>query len=792
MTSRSYFLIISIFLLNIIITGFSDVARGGQATLSWTAPTTNVDSTPLTDLAGYKVYYGTSSGSYNSTIDAGNVTSTNIINLTEKVTYYFAVTAYDTAGNESSYSNEVSKAIPDLTPPAISDIVTANIISTGATFTWTTDEIASSQLEYGTTTSYGNSTTPDTTMVNSHTVTLSGLLPVTTYHVRVISLDPYGNSGSSADVSFTTPDLMPPSGTVLINDGAALTNTNYVILTLSCTDVESGCGQMQFSEDGTTWSLWENYISIKSYTFSNIEGTKNLKVKYQDNAGNVSEQYIASITLDTTSPAISAITSGNITTTEATITWTTNESASSQAEYGTTQYYDLSTPLDLNLVTNHSLTISNLSPSTNYHYRLKSIDEAGNIALSGDISFTTATPPDINAPVISGINITNITTTQATVQWITDEVSSSQARYGTSTPLSNQTVLDNNLVTSHAVTLSGLIPGIIYNLRTVSTDGAGNQAISDVYSFTTLKPTPADVPAQIKDLRVRSGASTNSSVTLEWTATGADETEGKASAYDLRVSKVKIIEDGLTPKKEEITFSKAAIIAGVPSPATSGTSEAFQVNQLTTNSVYFFAIKAFDEKGNVSAISNVINENNIPPKPVTALRNGYTMISVPFIPLPTDAQALLSNSVGSPVEVYSWRPNDISSGNGTFLAVTEIKPGVGYMLKLNSNNSVLNIAGNLITDSETTLPLLPGWNMVGNPYPQDIPLINTYIRNKTSGELKTYEDAVTLGWVSNALYTYRGRTYGYEMFSTAVLKIWQGYWIAVLQDGQFELVLNKP
>lgn len=87
---------------------------GGGATaivtLAWNAPTTNADGTPLTNLAGYKVYYGTASGSYTSTINVGKVTSYTINNLASG-TYYFAVTAYDTVGLESGYSNEAAKTI---------------------------------------------------------------------------------------------------------------------------------------------------------------------------------------------------------------------------------------------------------------------------------------------------------------------------------------------------------------------------------------------------------------------------------------------------------------------------------------------------------------------------------------------------------------------------------------------------------------------------------------------------------------------------------------------------------
>ena len=88
----------------------------GSATLTWDPPTTNADGTPLTDLSGYKLYYGTASRSYAQNVSVGNVTSYTLNNLTDGVTYYFAVTAYDTANNESSYSNEVSKAMAPVTP----------------------------------------------------------------------------------------------------------------------------------------------------------------------------------------------------------------------------------------------------------------------------------------------------------------------------------------------------------------------------------------------------------------------------------------------------------------------------------------------------------------------------------------------------------------------------------------------------------------------------------------------------------------------------------------------------
>jgi len=66
------------------------------------------------DLAGYKVHYGTRSGEYTYAIDVGNFTSVDIGEFIPGMTYYFVVTAYDTSGNESGPSKEVSVHLPTI------------------------------------------------------------------------------------------------------------------------------------------------------------------------------------------------------------------------------------------------------------------------------------------------------------------------------------------------------------------------------------------------------------------------------------------------------------------------------------------------------------------------------------------------------------------------------------------------------------------------------------------------------------------------------------------------------
>ena len=76
----------------------------GTALLSWDPNTEN-------NLAGYKIYHGTSSGNYTLISDVGSITEFTVNNLADGQTYYFVVTAYDTSGNESSFSSEVSQLI---------------------------------------------------------------------------------------------------------------------------------------------------------------------------------------------------------------------------------------------------------------------------------------------------------------------------------------------------------------------------------------------------------------------------------------------------------------------------------------------------------------------------------------------------------------------------------------------------------------------------------------------------------------------------------------------------------
>ena len=96
--------------------------------------------------------------------------------------------------------------------------------------------------------------------------------------------------------------------------------------------------------------------------------------------------------VDTVAPVITSVTSSAVTHEAARITWTTDENADSQVEYGTTVAYGSTTPVTSTFATSHTVDLSSLSPATPYHYRVKSRDGWGNLAVSGDFTFTTTVP----------------------------------------------------------------------------------------------------------------------------------------------------------------------------------------------------------------------------------------------------------------------------------------------------------------------------------------------------------------------------------------------------------------
>jgi len=519
----------------------SNVAAGNittsAATITWT---TNEASDRQVEY-GLDTNYGSASA-----LDAALLISHSVTlsNLQANTTYHYRVKSKDAAGNLTVSGNFTFTTLPDVTPPVISNVNASNITTTTATINWSTDEASDSQVEYGLDTNYGSVSTLDATRVISHTTVISGLTAGTIYHYRVKSKDAAGNLAVSGNFTFTTAPPAPafevtleaenmpfksgggsrPPGWALWSNGHLAQTVNfprsdsYRFILRAYGSFAAGAWSKaelrinQVAPQGGVVTVNTSTYAEFTVTFSVNAGSHEMAIAFINDLFSPPDDrnlYVDWLKIqfgpsDTQPPVISNVAAGNLTTSAATITWTTNEASDRQVEYGLTTNYGSSSPLDAALLISHSVTLSNLQPNTTYHYRVKSKDAAGNLAVSGNFTFTTL--PDLTPPVISNVNASNITTTTATINWSTDEVSDSQVEYGLDANYGSASALDANRVISHSATISGLTANTTYHYRVKSRDAAGNLAVSGNFSFTTAPPAPAfEVTLEAENMPFKSG-----------------------------------------------------------------------------------------------------------------------------------------------------------------------------------------------------------------------------------------------------------------------------------------------
>jgi len=118
-------------------------------------------------------------------------------------------------------------------------------------------------------------------------------------------------------------DSTPPTGSIIINAGEPCTTSESVMLALTYFDATSGVSQVRYSNDGTSWTLWEPPSETKAWTLTTGDGAKTVYYQIQDNAGLVSTTYLDTIILDRVPPTGSIIINAGATyTTSPTVTLT--------------------------------------------------------------------------------------------------------------------------------------------------------------------------------------------------------------------------------------------------------------------------------------------------------------------------------------------------------------------------------------------------------------------------------------------------------------------------------------
>jgi len=282
-----------------------------SAVITWTT------DEPATSVVGYGL-----SGSYGQNANVAGLTrnhSVTLSGLSSGILYHYKVSSADSAGNGPTQSPDQTFSTSAATAPVILTGPTATSVSgTSATIVWTTNEPSTSQVDYGTTVSYGSSASAGGLVMN-HSVVLSPLTPTTDYHYRVLSTDSCGNGPTaSGDGTFTSgPASIDVSGWILkqftstlaytIPPGTTIPSGGYLVVGRDATraafdlffpsmppatvylnsNANGSCANGCFPQinGGETYELWNPTLKIDGPTVAVASGNSYQRKNPGDPAG---------------------------------------------------------------------------------------------------------------------------------------------------------------------------------------------------------------------------------------------------------------------------------------------------------------------------------------------------------------------------------------------------------------------------------------------------------------------------------------------------------------------------
>ena len=473
--------------------------------------------------------------------------------------YTYKVKTTDSAGNVSFFSDTVTLKAngvqdageggggEDGTNPTISNVTIENAETTQVTISWETDELSTSTVEYSQTpgvftTQTGVSTYADSEDASGkHQVTITNLIPNTTYYTRVSSTDPMGNTGSddNGGNGYIFSTLPGPA----IDSVAVSSSSNTQATIVWNTNVLSN-SIVHYSESKENQALIDpvtitgSSVLTRSHSVtldSLIQGsTYYFQVTSTDGEGNTAndtnggEYFQFSTTLDEEAPVIQNIQTQIQNNDKILITFETDEDASAKITYGKQDTIEEeSTDFTTTYNQGHYKILQDLQADTDYTFTITAKDINGNEAISEQQIFTTQKNSEfLHDPLSEIVNISDppsiLTDQKAVITFQTDQEAKCAIEYGNeSENYTEVPVSESTYNKEHSIHMSGLIFNTKYFYRILCGDNLENVIRSDEYTFTTrLKQvdsgseTTEATPPEISNVKVEE--ITGESAVVSW------------------------------------------------------------------------------------------------------------------------------------------------------------------------------------------------------------------------------------------------------------------------------------
>ena len=573
--------------------------------------------------------------------------SINLSGLSPETTYYFQVKSRDNAGNLQTETDDQVYTFTTNTSgsgdgPVISDVFVSDLSYNSATINWDTAAEGNSLVDYGVSSSFGESYGNSNEEVLDHSVKIPGLSSLTTYYFQVKTKNNSGNEqvvstdDQSQPLTFTTlsgsldsdddgegdqlkdisedleglvddyeyseEDVQGALAKVftITSEGPSVEITNNTTATVTWDTSKGSNGKVVYWEDGSSEDTAatasevgntnkEHEVIIKNL---NAQTTYNYYTKSATPLGGEVESSAKTFETGDT-PSISGINVTDITLDSAVVSWIASAS-SLKVEYGTSSKYG--SEIDAGVgedESTHAAKLEELSSGETYHFRIKGVDDDDETVTSDDYSFTTSELPEI-----SNVTTTETTTETVTITWNTNTKTDSKVNYKVQGETEGASQGKLEAVNEHEVVIEDLIPGTTYEYTVSSKDQFANSSNSESQYFTTQDDSnPPKIRSVKQEATVFPNKESKIQTIVSW---NTDKAANSVIAY--KEGKI----NGDEGIEEKMLDNNTTEFNGwkIVRKEDNSLNHMFVFTDFNPSSVYYFKVANIDKRGNVATSDN--------------------------------------------------------------------------------------------------------------------------------------------------------------------------------------------